>query len=144
MSEDRVMPEDPAMDEDRTMLEDPAMGGQTADRRVADADRRDADAAAPVGDRRIADPAEAELLDGSESLAGRWRDIQVQFVDEPRRSLEEADALVDEVIGQLTSRLADERRRLESQWSAGGQPSTEDLRMALQRYRAFFDRLLAA
>ena len=63
---------------------------------------------------------------------------------EPRRSIEDADALVDEVTKALMARFADERQHLERQWSAGSEPSTEDLRIALQRYRAFFDRLLAA
>lgn len=83
------------------------------------------------------------LLDGTGDWAGRWEEIQVRFVEQPRRSIEDADALVDEIIGQLTARFADERERLERQWSAGSEPATEDLRLALQRYRAFFDRLLA-
>jgi hypothetical protein len=86
----------------------------------------------------------ARLLDGGDDWAGRWNEIQIRFVDEPQRSIEDADALVDEVIRQLTARFADERQHLERQWSAGSEPSTEDLRVALQRYRSFFDRLLAA
>lgn len=93
--------------------------------------------------------AESVPLDGSDDLdrgddwAGRWDEIQIRFVDEPRRSIEEADALVDEVITELTARLDGERQRLEHQWAAGAEPSTEDLRVALQHYRAFLDRLLA-
>ncbi|HEX6419187.1 MAG TPA: hypothetical protein VFZ77_11865 [Acidimicrobiales bacterium] len=113
-------------------------------RKAEDVDRPTDDAPRAAGEPRVDDPAQAELVDGGGNWADRWHDIQVRFVDEPRRSIEDADALVDEVIGQLTSRLADERRRLEDQWSAGREPSTEDLRLALQRYRAFFDRLLAA
>lgn len=37
----------------------------------------------------------------------------------------------------------DQRERLELQWKAGQDVSTEDLRRALQRYRAFFQRLVA-
>jgi hypothetical protein len=72
----------------------------------------------------------------------RWTDIQTGFVDEPRRSVEQADALVAEVMKRLADSFAEERSRLEGQWGRGDDVSTEDLRVALQRYRAFFDRLL--
>lgn len=72
----------------------------------------------------------------------RWTDIQSGFVDEPRRSVEQADALVAEVIKCLADSFAQERSRLERQWGRGDDVSTEELRVALQRYRAFFDRLL--
>jgi hypothetical protein len=73
----------------------------------------------------------------------RWTDIQTGFVDEPRRSVEQADALVAEVIKRLADSFPEERSRLEGQWGRGDDVSTEDLRVALQRYRAFFDRLLS-
>jgi len=63
-------------------------------------------------------------------------------VDEPRRSVEQADALVAEVIKRLANSFAEERSKLEGQWGRGGDVSTEDLRVALRRYRSFFDRLL--
>ena len=72
----------------------------------------------------------------------RWTDIQTGFVDEPRRAVERADELVAEVIKRLADSFAQERSRLEGQWGRGDNVSTEDLRVALQRYRAFFDRLL--
>jgi len=72
----------------------------------------------------------------------RWTDIQTAFVDEPRRAVEQADELVAEVIKRLANSFARERSRLEGQWGRGDNVSTEDLRIALQRYRAFFDRLL--
>ncbi|PYJ81024.1 MAG: hypothetical protein DME73_08320 [Verrucomicrobia bacterium] len=72
----------------------------------------------------------------------RWTDIQTGFVDQPRRSVEEADGLVAEVIKRLANSFAEERSRLEGQWDRGDDVSTEDLRVALQRYRTFFDRLL--
>jgi hypothetical protein len=72
----------------------------------------------------------------------RWTDIQTGFVDEPRRAVEQADALVAEVIKRLASSFAEARAELEGQWGRGDNVSTEDLRVALQRYRAFFDRLL--
>jgi len=72
----------------------------------------------------------------------RWTDIQTGFVDEPRRAVEQADALVAEVIKRLADSFAEARSKLEVQWGRGDNVSTEDLRVALQRYRAFFDRLL--
>ena len=73
----------------------------------------------------------------------RWTDIQTGFVDEPRRSVEQADALVAEVIKRLANGFAEERSKLEGQWGRGDDVSTEDLRVTLQRHRAFFDRLLS-
>ena len=72
----------------------------------------------------------------------RWTDIQTDFVDEPRKSVERADELVAEVIKRLAKGFAEERSRLEGQWGRGDDVSTEDLRVALRRYRGFFDRLL--
>jgi hypothetical protein len=80
---------------------------------------------------------------GSE-LQARWEAIQVQFVDDPRNAVEEADALVASTMQQLADGFASAREDLEGQWSRGEDISTEDLRVALQRYRSFFRRLLAA
>ena len=78
----------------------------------------------------------------SKDFHKRWTDIQTAFVDEPRLAVERADELVAEVIKELANSFAEERSRLEGQWGRGDNVSTEDLRVALQRYRAFFDRLL--
>jgi hypothetical protein len=94
----------------------------------------------PPGDR-------AETLlpdDETDRLSARWHDIQAGFVDEPRVSVEQADALVAHLMQRLASGFSDERERLESQWDRGDDVSTEDLRVALTRYRSFFDRLLTA
>jgi len=72
----------------------------------------------------------------------RWTDIQAAFVDEPRRSVEQADALVADVTRRLTDGFGNERASLEHQWDSGDNVTTEDLRVALQKYRSFFDRLL--
>jgi hypothetical protein len=69
--------------------------------------------------------------------------LQTGFVDDPRQSVQQADALVGEVMQRLADMFAHERERLEGQWSRGDDVSTEDLRQALRRYRSFFDRLLA-
>jgi hypothetical protein len=72
----------------------------------------------------------------------QWDAIQTGFVDEPRRAVEEADALVALVMKRLAEVFADERTTLERQWDRGSEISTEDLRVALRKYRSFFERLL--
>jgi len=82
----------------------------------------------------------------SEELHGlrtRWKEIQTAFVDEPRKAVEQADGLVASAMKRLAEVFAEERSGLEKQWDRGESVSTEDLRVALQRYRAFFDRLLS-
>ncbi len=81
---------------------------------------------------------EAEIND----YRSRWSNVQTGFVDEPRRSVEEADHLVASVMQRLAEGFANERASLEKQWDHGENVSTEDLRIALQRYRAFFGKLL--
>jgi hypothetical protein len=73
----------------------------------------------------------------------RWKEIQTRFVDEPRGAVEAADGLVANLMQQLAEGFAKERERLEAQWGRGEDISTEDLRVALQRYRTFFQRLLS-
>jgi len=75
-------------------------------------------------------------------LRNRWSTVQTGFVDEPRRAVEDADNLVATVMKRLAESFATERSNLEKQWDRGDNVSTEDLRVALQRYRTFFDRLL--
>jgi len=78
-----------------------------------------------------------------EDLRGRWSGIQASFVDDPRKAVQEADALVASAVKQIEESFRDQRSQLEKQWNEGTEASTEDLRVAVQRYRAFFDRLLS-
>ena len=78
----------------------------------------------------------------SQELRSRWESVQASFVDKPRRSVEEADGLVKDVLERLEDRFSGEHERLEREWSSGDQATTEDLRVALQHYRSFFERLL--
>jgi hypothetical protein len=82
--------------------------------------------------------------DQADRFTDRWQEIQAGFVDEPRESVEDADALVADLMQRLATGFAEERRHLESQWDKGDDVSTEDLRVALTRYRSFFERLLSA
>ena len=79
----------------------------------------------------------------SATFQRRWDEVQTRFVDEPRGAVEDADGLVANLMQQLAQGFAQERERLEAQWGRGEDISTEDLRVALQRYRSFFQRLLS-
>jgi hypothetical protein len=102
-------------------------------------------AAAAVLDRPAVSDAPGELFP-NEDLVGyrtQWDSIQTGFVDQPRAAVEQADALVAQVVTRLTDVFTRERTTLEGQWAKGDNVSTEDLRIALTRYRSFFHRLLS-
>jgi hypothetical protein len=106
----------------------------------------DGQQAASATDLGAGGQAPAQLLEGDEmqSMRARWKDIQAEFVDEPRTAVQDADALVAELMQRLAQMFASERDQLESRWAGGDEVSTEDLRDGLRRYRSFFERLLAA
>lgn len=79
----------------------------------------------------------------SRDFRAQWNNIQTGFVDEPRTSVERADELVAQLMQRLAQSFSEQRSELEKQWDASEQISTEELRLALQRYRSFFERLLA-
>ena len=83
--------------------------------------------------------ADGDLTD----LRLRWTEVQSAFVDDPRDCVQKADGLVADVVDKLTTSFSGARAHLEEQWSRGEEVSTEDLRIALKRYREFFERLLA-
>jgi hypothetical protein len=91
------------------------------------------------------DPDSTSLFtpDEASDLRSRWEMIQVGFVDEPRRAVEEADKLVASAIERLAQIVAAERTILERRFKQANDASTEDLRVALQHYRSFFSRLLS-
>jgi hypothetical protein len=95
--------------------------------------------------RRKEGPDRAPLFQEKElqEFRMRWDKVQTAFVDEPRAAVQQADSLVASAIKRLAEQFADERSQLERQWDRGDNVSTEDLRQALRRYRAFFDRLLS-
>jgi hypothetical protein len=99
----------------------------------------------PFERRKMEDVSRETILSREETLelGSRWTNIQSDFVDEPRRAVEAADKLVASAIQRISQTFSEERSRLESQWSRGDEVSTEDLRLALQRYRSFFGRLLS-
>lgn len=123
-------PEPPAADQQQVVPAQPDAHGGTA---------------GAAGQNGSAEPP-MRLLDADEmqGIVDRWRDIQAGFVDEPRKAVKEADALVADLMQRLAQMFAGEREQLESRLNAEGSISTEDLRQGLQRYRSFFERLLAA
>ncbi len=79
----------------------------------------------------------------TQDFRSRWEKIQIGFVDEPRDAVVRADELVAGAIKRLAEVFATERHKLETEWDKTDNVSTEDLRVALRRYRSFFDRLLS-
>lgn len=79
----------------------------------------------------------------TQDFRSRWEKIQIGFVDAPKKAVERADELVASAIKQLAEVFAAERHKLEAEWDKTDNVSTEDLRVALRRYRSFFDRLLS-
>ena len=90
------------------------------------------------GERQMLLPA-----DQAEQFANSWEKIQASFVDQPRESVEQADKLVADLMQRLAAEFSEVRERLERQWDRGDDVSTEDLRVALTRYRSYFNRLLS-
>jgi len=128
-------------DTDRQAVEDDSRPG-TADL-VREADEVEN---ARATDARDDGSAREPLFESADRdrFGDRWTTIQAAFVDDPRDAVKEADTLVAELMQRLAETFSTERSRLESQWDNDEDVSTEDLRIALQRYRSFFDRLLSA
>ena len=78
-----------------------------------------------------------------QDFRSRWGAIQTGFVDNPGGAVMQADELVAAVMKRLAEVFADERANLEQEWAKRNDVSTEDLRVAIRRYRSFFDRLLS-
>jgi hypothetical protein len=81
--------------------------------------------------------------DRMNSLREQWNDVQAAFVDDPQNAVQRAHALVTQLVDDLVQTFSQERTTLEGQWKGGGNADTEALRVALQRYRSFFNRLLS-
>jgi len=122
--------------------------------RETEADRAASNRDVPAVERRAAGSPAATGASQSEteplfppeelnSFHSRWDAIQVSFVDEPRQAVQQADGLVANAMKRLAEVFAEERGHLDQQWDRGGDVSTEDLRIALRRYRSFFGRLLS-
>lgn len=96
-------------------------------------------------------PADAETFSGPllpqdsvQDFRTQWDRVQTTFVDDPRAAVQQADDLVKSAVQRLSESFTTARDSLERQWDRGDQVNTEDLRQALRKYRAFFQRILAA
>jgi hypothetical protein len=118
----------------------------TAQKELSAADMVAAEGRVPGSTPQKADDSKPMALLAAEeagTFRTRWSEIQAGFVDEPSRAVQQADALVAELMKRLTQIFADERTKLEGQSKRDEKLSTEDMRVALQRYRSFFNRLLS-
>jgi hypothetical protein len=137
------------------------LGGPLEDEQSRDtASRRRADSTAGEGERSPDTATEAQTNadrqadtgvrqrtsliepERAESYNSRWKELKGEFVDDPRRAVRGANALVGEVLDELEELFRRQRTDLE-QGLENEQTTTEDLRQALRRYRSFFDRLLS-
>lgn len=90
---------------------------------------------------------DAELLFSADDrlrFGRRWRDIQSRFVDDPSQAVESADRLVVDMTDHIADRIATHRSALTRQRDGKGTAETEELRLAIRRYRALFHRMLSA
>ena len=132
------------MTEERRLSTSDIAHAKEADTEIVERERADAARQADGAPRAVEDGPSPLFAD--EELTGyrtRWSGIQTGFVDEPRRAVEEADTLVAELMKRLADSFAEERRALEAHWERSDNVSTEDLRIAMRRYRSFFERLLS-
>ena len=146
--EQRLTTDDLSSSPDRGAGQEPTGEGEPARE-----DQRDRQGAGDPGQATSANQEGSGRVEGEEpllppndleELRRRWDSVQTQFVDEPRRAVEDADELVAEVMRKLADTFSSERSSLEEQWERAGEADTETLRVTLQRYRSFFNRLLSA
>ena len=124
---DERTPTEQAADEQQTRTEETRTGQTTAEQVAPPHDE---------GRERLVPE------DHAASYGSRWDAVKGTFVDEPREAVAQADALVGELLDELETLFHEQRRSIEQGLDAD-ETSTEDLRMALRRYRSFFDRLLS-
>jgi hypothetical protein len=76
--------------------------------------------------------------------ADRMREIQLAFIDDPRKAALDAGGLVSEVLQSLADELAQRRKELAAKSGDGAAPDTEQLRQSVRRYRELLDTLTRA
>jgi hypothetical protein len=81
--------------------------------------------------------------DAARAFRSQWDVVQRGFVDDPQEAVRAGDELVAQVIKSLAESFSDQRSSLEGELNQTDRSSTENLRLALRRYRSFFERLLA-
>lgn len=73
-----------------------------------------------------------------------WDAVQIGFVDDPQQAVRQADELVRQMLQNLSQTFSEERAGVDARGDGvSDAASTEKLRVALRRYRAFMQRLLS-
>ena len=121
----------------------PARRQQGTEAMAHPAEDRDSEVRSEASNAREAELSPLFSDEEERNFRNRWKDIQTGFVDEPQRSVEQADELIAKLLQRLAESFSEQRSHLEQQWEKSDSASTEDLRLALRRYRSFFDRLLS-
>ncbi|RGC66344.1 hypothetical protein C5N14_23395 [Micromonospora sp. MW-13] len=96
--------------------------------------------ARPTGGAVHGDATDLFEPDAAQAFRDRWRDVQLRFVDDPKAAAGQAQSLVEEAIKALAAALAEQKNKL-GDWQQTGD-DTEQLRIAVRRYRDFLDRVL--
>lgn len=151
-------PKDTRLEEQDAMMEEEELRAEQIEREsnvdVVDTRRPEETQAHSAETSRLAEETRARTSEDTENYAplfdakraedfrNEWLEIQSRFVDDPSVAVKEADELVSQIIQNVSRMFADERTSLENQWNSGDKASTEELRVALRRYRSFFNRLL--
>jgi hypothetical protein len=78
----------------------------------------------------------------AEQFRSQWREVQSGFVDEPRSAVREAESLVGKLMDELKAHIDEQKRSLEGDWDSDSK-DTEELRVALRRYRSLFDQIVS-
>jgi hypothetical protein len=134
---DRVAQEQRAQDQ---RAEEQRAEEQRQDQRRGDRRADDRQAVQERSDEQLAPLFTSDVAGGFRS---RWDEVQIGFVDDPRQAVRQADELVAQVMQSLAQSFSNERANLEGQLEKADSASTENLRVALRRYRSFFQRLLS-
>jgi len=129
-------PDDGRLDDDRIVLDDPVAGGPvlTEDRPDPAQDRLD-----PAEDRPDLAEDRPDTVPAAALAEQQWPSILALFVDDPRGAVERAAAAAGAVTESIVATLEREQAQLRASVPDGA--DTEELRTALQRYRAFCGRL---
>ena len=103
----------------------------------------------PVAEKQALARSEDESLeplfspDAARDFRASWDAVQIGFVDDPQQAVRKPDELVRQVLETLTQSFSVDRGAADGGTTGAEQATTEQLRMALRRYRSFFQRLLS-
>lgn len=154
--ESRPVGQNPAMGPDEGLSEDsmsgdavqtqphstPMQPAMVPDAVLASAPATSSNATPTAQSPLATDPGPVLAPETSLDFRERWHGIQAEFIDDPRRAVEDADRLVADVARAFTAGVEERRRGLTSGWENDGHGETEELRLAMRQYRALVDHIL--